>query len=74
MLNEFLHNTGWGLDLYLTSEELLLKSNSRRLVMESLFEYFAFDNYIAKVKAEAKRQEQEKQQGGQQSGKARKKK
>jgi hypothetical protein len=55
MLNEFLHNTGWGLDLFTTSEELLLRSNTRRFIMESLFEYFAFDNYIAKVRAEEKR-------------------
>jgi len=76
IMNDFLHNTAFGVDLYVTSEELLLKNNSRKLVIESLFEYFAFDNYIAKIKAEAKRQEkqQQQQQGGEQSGKPRKKK
>jgi hypothetical protein len=58
MMDEFLRNTGWGLDLYSTSMELLLKNTTRRLVMESLFEYFAFGNYIAKVRAEEMRRSQ----------------
>jgi hypothetical protein len=55
MLDEFLRNTTFGLDLYVSSKALLLQNAARRLVAESLFEYFTYDNYIAKVRAEEKR-------------------
>jgi hypothetical protein len=72
MMNDFLHNTTFGLDLYVTSKELLLRNESRRLLMENLFEYFAYDTYIKKVVAGEAKQKQ--QGGGQQGGKTRKKK
>jgi hypothetical protein len=72
MMNDFLHNTTFGLDLFTTSEELLLRNEARRLVMENLFEYFAYDTYIKKVVAGEAKQKQ--QGGGQQGGKTRKKK
>jgi hypothetical protein len=55
MMDGFLRNTLFGVDLYATSKALLLQNTMRRFIAESLFEYFAFENYIAKVRAEEKR-------------------
>jgi hypothetical protein len=63
MMDEFLHNTVFGLDLYVTSQKLLLKNDARRKIIENLFEYYAYDAYLKKVVAdEARLKQQEEEQ------------
>jgi hypothetical protein len=61
LVNKYLHDTVWEVDLRETFKKLLLEDRERRFFMESLVEYFAYDNYLNKVIAEAKRQELQKQ-------------
>jgi hypothetical protein len=72
LVNIFLHDTVWGVDVVTFFPHLLTKRDLREDFLKAMVEYFTYDNYIAKVRAEAKKQE--KQQGGQPSGKTRKKK
>jgi hypothetical protein len=64
MVDKYLKDTVWEADLGGTFEKLLLDGRERAFFMESLLEYYAYDNYLQKVKAEAEKQEkalQEKQ-------------
>jgi hypothetical protein len=72
LVDIFLHDTIWGFDVVSHFPSLLTQRELREAILKNMVEYFTYDNYIAKVRAEAKKQE--KQQGGQQSGKTRKKK
>jgi hypothetical protein len=71
LADNFFKNTAWSINIMDVSKDLLASQNTRKAFIEGMVEFYAYDNYIAKVKAEAKRQE--KQQGGQ-SGGAKKKK
>jgi hypothetical protein len=65
MVDRYLKDTVWEADLLETFQKLLLDGRERSFFMESLLEYYAYDNYLQKVKAEAERQEkalQEKQE------------
>jgi hypothetical protein len=71
----FLHDTTWGLELNWFFPTLLLNREVREDFLKAMVEYFTFDNYIAKVRAEGKRKEGgQGGQGGEQGGKTRKKK
>jgi hypothetical protein len=64
MVDKYLKDTVWEADLGGTFEKLLVDGRERAFFMESLLEYYAYDNYLQKVKADAERQEkalQEKQ-------------
>jgi hypothetical protein len=50
MVDEYLKNTVWEADLITTFKNLLLNGRERAFFMESLIEYYAFDNYIKMVK------------------------
>jgi hypothetical protein len=58
MVDEYLKNTVWEADLIATLKNLLLNGRERAFFMESLIEYYAFDNYIKMVK-QMERQEKE---------------
>jgi hypothetical protein len=51
MVDEYLRNTVWEADLLGTFQKLLSGGRERAFFMESLIEYYAFDNYIKMVKA-----------------------
>ena len=51
----FLHDTTWGLELKWFFPILLLSRELREDFLKAMVEYFTFDNYIAKVRAEEKR-------------------
>jgi hypothetical protein len=60
MVDGYLKNTAWEADLLGTFQKLLLGGRERTLFMESLIEYYAFDNYIKMVKTrQMKEQEKE---------------
>jgi hypothetical protein len=59
LVNAYLHDTVWEVDLILTFQKLLLEAKERRFFIESLLEYFAYDTYLKKVVAEETRQKQQ---------------
>jgi len=71
----FLHDTTWGLELEWFFPALLLNREVREDFLKAMVEYFTYDSYIAKVRAEGRRKEGgQGGQGGEQGGKTRKKK
>jgi hypothetical protein len=59
LVNGYLHNTVWEVDLPLTFQKLLLEAAERRFFFESLVEFYAYDSYLNKVKAEEARLKQQ---------------
>jgi len=58
MVDEYLKNTVWEADLIATFKNLLLNGRERAFFMESLIEYYAFDNYIKMVRQMEERQKE----------------
>ena len=59
LVNGYLHDTVWEVDLPLTFQKLLLEAAERRFFFESLVEYYAYDTYLKKVIAEEERLKQQ---------------
>ena len=59
LVNKYLHDTVWEVDLRETFKKLLLEDTERRFFMESLLEYYAYDTYLKKVVAEGAKQKQQ---------------
>jgi hypothetical protein len=78
LVNRYLHDTVWEVDLPLTFKKLLLEAAERRFFMESLLEYYAYDTYLRKVVADEARlkqqiqREQEREQKTEKTGAAKK--
>jgi hypothetical protein len=79
LVNAYLHDTVWEVDLPLTFQKLLFEAGERRFFIESLLEYYAYDTYLKKVLAEEtrlkqqlKEREQEQEQEPQQKQKTKK--
>jgi hypothetical protein len=56
LADNFLKNTAWSLNIMDVSKKLLVEQSTRRAFIESMVEFYAYDNYIRKAKAEATRQ------------------
>jgi len=69
MVDRYLKDTVWETDLFETFQKLLLDGRERAFFMESLLEYYAYDNYLQKIKADAERQEKAAQQKQEQQSK-----
>jgi hypothetical protein len=69
MIDEYLKNTVWEADLLGTFQKLLLGGRERAFFMESLIEYYAFDNYIKMVKAKQMEKQKESINNQKSSGK-----
>jgi len=67
MVEEYLKNTVWEADLLGTFQKLLLGGRERAFFMESLIEYYAFDNYIKMVKAKQMEEKQKENINNQKS-------
>jgi hypothetical protein len=61
LVNRYLHDTLWEVDLPFTFKKLLLDADERRFLMESLIEYYAYANYLKKVVADEARLKQQTQ-------------
>jgi len=59
LVNRYLHDTVWEVDLPLTFQKLLLEAAERRFFFESLVEYYAYDTYLKMVVAEEERLKQQ---------------
>jgi hypothetical protein len=69
MVDRYLKDTVWEADLLGTFQKVLVDGRERAFFMESLLEYYAYDNYMQKVKADAERQEKTAQQKQEQPSK-----
>jgi hypothetical protein len=56
LADNFLKNTAWSLNIMDVSKKLLVEHSTRRAFVESMIEFYAYDNYIKKAKAETTRQ------------------
>jgi len=52
----FLKNTAWSINIMDVSKDLLASQDTRRAFVEGMVEFYAYDNYIRKAKAETMRQ------------------
>jgi hypothetical protein len=77
LVDIFLHDTVWGLDVTAIFPSLLTQRELREDFLRAMVEYFTYDNYIAKERAAAKKRSkpEQQQQGGEgKTGQKRKKK
>jgi hypothetical protein len=66
IVDRYLKDTVWEANLLETFQKILVSGRERAFLMESLLEYYAYDNYLQKVKADTERQEKavQQKQGG----------
>jgi hypothetical protein len=56
LADNFLKNTAWSINMIDVSKELLASLNTRNSFVESMVEFYTYDNYIKKAKADTMRQ------------------